>query len=114
MQQELKESRQEEMDFTLKVNEERSQHRAEMLQVESRYLRTIRDLEDKYTNKILEQKMEIEMLRNTEQSAKKLKEENSRLHNDLDVLECSKQKLFFTEEQLQKCREKVALLGKCT
>ena len=99
------------MDFTLKVDEERSQHRAEMFQVESRYLRTIRDLEEKYTNEISEQKMEIEMLRDYEQSAKKLKEENSRLRDDLDVLECSREKLSFTEEQLQKCREKVALIG---
>ena len=111
LQLEVKKSRQQEMDFILKVDEERSQHRAEMLQMESRYLRTIRDLEDKYTNEISERNREIEMLRDYEQSAKKLREENSRLLDDLDVLECSKEKLSFTEELLRKCREKVALIG---
>ncbi len=111
LQQELKELRQQEMDFTLKVDEERAQHRAVLLQVESRYLRTMRDLEEKYTNEILEQKREIDMLRDCEQSEKKLKEENSSLRDDLDVLECSKEKLAFTEEQLRKFREKVELMG---
>ncbi|KAL7541740.1 hypothetical protein ACHAXR_011183 [Thalassiosira sp. AJA248-18] len=108
---ELKESRQQEMDLTLKVDEEQSQHRAEMLQVESKYLKMIRDLEDKSTNEISEQKRELDTLRHCEQSAKELKEENSRLRDDLDVLECSKEKLSYTEEQLRKCREKIELIG---
>lgn len=111
LQQELKELRQQEIDFTMKVDEERAQYRADMLQVESRYLRTMRDLDDKYTNEILELKREIEMLRDCEQSAKRLNEENSSLRDDLDVLECSKEKLAFTEEQLRKFREKVELMG---
>ncbi|KAL3808131.1 hypothetical protein ACHAXA_004577 [Cyclostephanos tholiformis] len=111
LQKELNELRQREMDFSLKVDEERAQHRSDMLQVESRHLRTTRDLEGKYTKEISEQKREIEMLRHYEQSAKKLSEENSRLRDELDVLECSKEKLAFAEEQLRKFREKVELIG---
>lgn len=111
LQKEIKESRQQELDLTLKVDEAQSQHRADMLHVESEYLKTIRDIEDKYTNELSEQRREIEMLRDYERSAKELKEENLRLRDDLDVLACSKEKLSFTEEQLRKCREKVELIG---
>jgi hypothetical protein len=60
-------------DLILNVDEERerAQHRADMLQVESRFLRTMRDLEEKYTNETLEQKREIEMLRNSCESLEK-------------------------------------------
>ena len=111
LQAELKESRQQEIDLTMKVDEHQAQHRAEMLQVESKYLKMIRDLEDKYTNEISQQKRELETLRDHEQKAKDLKEENARLRDDLDVLECSKEKLSYTEEQLRKCKEKIELIG---
>ena len=111
LQQEIKESRQRELHLTLKVDEAESQHRVELLQVESKYLTTIRDMEDRFLNELSEQKRDIEMLRDFEHSAKELKDENLRLRDDLDVLACSKEKLSFTEEQLRKCREKVELIG---
>lgn len=111
LQKEIKDSRQQELDLTLKVDEAQSHHRAEMLQVESKYLKTIRDMEDRYMNELSEQKQHIDMLRDYEHSAKELKEENLRLRDDIDVLACSKEKLSFTEEQLRKCREKMEHIG---
>ena len=111
LQKEIKDSRQQELDLTLKVDEAQSHHRAEMLQVESKYLKAIRDMEDRYMNELSEQKRDIDMLRDYEHSAKELKEENLRLRDDIDVLACSKEKLSFTEEQLRKCREKMEHIG---
>ena len=111
LQLELKESRQNEINLTVKVDEVQSNHRAEMLQVESKYMKSMRDMEDRYTNEISEQKRELDNLRDYEQRAKELKEENSRLRDDLDVLECSKEKLSYTEDQLRKCRDRIELIG---
>ena len=111
LQVELKESRQNEINLTVKVDEDQSNHRAEMLQVESKYMKSMRDIEDRYTNEISEQKRELDNLRDYEQRAKELKEENSRLRDDLDVLECSKEKLSYTEDQLRKCRDRIELIG---
>jgi len=111
LQQELKASRQQEANLAIKNDEDQSNHRAEMLQVESKHLKTMRDIEDKYINEVSEQKRELENLRDYKQSAKELKEENSKLRDELDVLECSKEKLSYTEEQLRKCRDKIELIG---
>jgi len=111
LQQELKASRQQETNLAIKNDEDQSNHRAEMLQVESKHLKTMRDIEDKYINEVSEQKRELENLRDYKQSAKELKEENSKLRDELDVLECSKEKLSYTEEQLRKCRDRIELIG---
>jgi len=111
LQQELKASRQQEANLAIKNDEDQSNHRAEMLQVESKHLKTMRDIEDKYISEVSEQKRELENLRDYKQSAKELKEENSKLRDELDVLECSKEKLSYTEEQLRKCRDKIELIG---
>ena len=110
-QQELKESRQQEIDLAVKVDEEQSQHRAEMLQLESKHLRAIRDMEEKYNIEISDQTKELDNLRDCEQSAKAFKEENLRLRDELDVLQCSKEKLSYTEEQLRKCRDRIEQIG---
>ena len=74
-------------------------------------MKSMRDMEDRYTNELSEQKRELDNLRDYEQRAKELKEENSRLRDDLDVLECSKEKLSYTEDQLRKCRDRIELIG---
>lgn len=111
LQRELSESRKQEADLTEKADEERSRHRAEMLQAESKYLKMIRDLEDKYANDTSAQKKELEALQDCERNAKELKEENSKLRDELDVLGCSKQRMESAEEQLRKCKEKLEAVG---
>jgi hypothetical protein len=111
LKQELKESRQQEMDLTVKVDELQSQRRAEMLQLESKYLQQIRDMEEKYSRETNEQKKELEILRDRDQNITEMKEENLRLRDELDILQCSKEKFTHTEEQLRKCREKIEAFG---
>ena len=111
LKQELKESRQQEMDLTVKVDEMQSQRRTEMLQLESKYLQQIRDMEDKYSHETNEQKKELEILRERDQNITEMKEENLRLRDELDILQCSKEKFNHTEEQLRKYREKIEAFG---
>ncbi|KAK1747431.1 hypothetical protein QTG54_001394 [Skeletonema marinoi] len=111
LKQELKESRQQEADLTVKVDEVQSLHRAEMLQLESKYLQQIRDMEDKYSHETHEQKKELEILRDRDQNITEMKEENLRLRDELDIFQCSKEKFTHTEEQLRKCREKIEAFG---
>ncbi len=111
LKQELKESRQQETDLTVKMDEVQSLHRTEMLQLESKYLQQIRDMEDKYSHETSEQKKELEILRERDQNITEMKEENLRLRDELDILQCSKEKFIHTEEQLRKCREKIEAFG---
>ena len=111
LKQELKESRQQETDLTVKVDEVQSLHRAEMLQLESKYLQQIRDMEDKYSHESSEQKKELDILRDRDQNISEMREENLRLRDELDILQCSKEKFIHTEEQLRKCREKIEAFG---
>ena len=111
LQQELQESRQHEMGLTSKVDELESQHRAELLRMESESLQIMKNHEDKYTAEIIGLKKKLETLRECERSAVELKEEVTRLRDELDVVQFSKEKLAFTEEQLRKCREKIEQMG---
>ncbi len=111
LKQELKESRQQETDLTLKVDEVQSLHRAEMLQLESKYLQQIRDMEDKYSRETSEHKKELDILRDRDRNITEMKEDNLRLRDELDILQCSKEKFSHTEEQLRKCREKIEAFG---
>lgn len=111
LKQELKESRQQETDQTVKMDEVQSLHRAEMLQLESKYLQQIRDMEDKYSHETSEQKKELGILRDRDQNITEMKDENLRLRDELDILQCSKEKFIQTEEQLRKCREKIEAFG---
>lgn len=111
LKQELKESQQQETDLTVKMDEVQSLHRAEMLQLESKYLQQIRDMEDKYSHETSAQKKELGILRDRDQNVTEMKEENLRLRDELDILQCSKEKFIHTEEQLRKCREKIEAFG---
>ena len=111
LKQELKDSRQQEMDLTAKVDEMQSQHRAEMLQIESKYLQQLRDMEEKYSTETNQQKKELEHLRERDGNITELKDENLRLRDELDILQDSKEKFTHTEEQLRKCREKIEAFG---
>ena len=111
LEQDLKESRKKEMELAQNLDECESNHRAEMLQVESKYMKTIRDTEDNLGAKISAQTIELESLRAKDTAVNQLKDENSRLQDELDVLRNSKEKLAFTEEQLRKCRDKIESIG---
>ena len=111
LQQELNETRQKELDLSLKVDELESQHRVEMLRVETESLRTIKHHEDKHNSELSDLNTELETLRECKQSSVELKEEVTRLKDELDVVQFSKEKLAFAEEQLRKCREKIELMG---
>ena len=114
LQQQLIESNKKEMTLLHQVDTIHSSHRAEMLQVESRYLSTIRDIETRYTTELSTIKTENETLREYESKVKSMTEENSRLHDEVDILQTSKEKLSYTEEQLRKCREKLDIVGDTT
>jgi hypothetical protein len=114
LQQQLIESNKKEMTLLHQVDTIHSSHRAEMLQVESRYLSTIRDIETRYTTELSTIKTENETLREYEIKVKSMTEENSRLHDEVDILQTSKEKLSYTEEQLRKCREKLDIVGDTT
>ena len=111
LQQRLTESNKKEMTYLRQVDTLHSSHRAEMLQVESKYLSTIRDIEARYTTELISIKTENETLRDYETKVKSTIEENSRLHDELDILQTSKEKLCHAEEQLRKCREKLDIVG---
>lgn len=111
LKQELQESRQQEMDLIVKVDEMQSQRRSEMLQLESKYLERIRGMEEKFSREATEQKKKLEILRDRDQNITEMKEENLRLRDELDILLCSKEKFTHTEEQLRKCREKIEAYG---
>ena len=111
LEQDLKESRKQEMELAQSLDECESNHRAEMLQVESKYMKSIRDTEDKLGAEISAQTVELESLRAKGTAVNQLKDENSRLQDELDVLRNSKEKLAFTEEQLRKCRDKIESIG---
>lgn len=111
LQKELKQFRDQEMNLTLKIDEMESQHRGEMIRVESEALQIVRGQEEKYSREVSDLKHELETLRDCDVKSKEYKEEVTRLRDELDVLQFSKEKLSFTEEQLRKCREKIELIG---
>ncbi|EJK73739.1 hypothetical protein THAOC_04619 [Thalassiosira oceanica] len=111
LEQDLRESRKQEMDLAQSLDECESNHRAEMLQMESKHMQSIRDTEDNLGAKISAQTVELESLRAKGIAVNQLKDENSRLQDELDVLRNSKEKLAFSEEQLRKCRDKIESIG---
>ena len=108
---EVMDLRKQETALTQKADEAYSQHRVEMIQIESKYLQQIKDMEEKYSFVTNEQRKELEMLRSRDQDVSNMKEENLRLHDELDILQCSKEKFAHTEEQLRKCREKIEVFS---
>lgn len=68
LQQQLTESNKKEMTLVHQVDTIHSSHRAEMLQVESQYLSTIRDIETRYTTELSTVKTENETLREYERN----------------------------------------------
>ena len=111
LQQRLAESNMKEMAYLRQVDTLHSSHRAEMLQVESKYLSTIRDIEARYAAELISIKTENETLRDYETKVESTIEENSRLHDEVDILRTSKEKLCHAEEQLRKCRERLDIIG---
>ncbi|KAL7486890.1 hypothetical protein ACHAW6_012487 [Cyclotella cf. meneghiniana] len=111
LQKQLAESRQQESNLLLQVDEMQAHHKAEMIRLESQSIQTARQQEEKYMREISELKRNLEHLHAADVKCKEINEEMTRLRDELDVLNFSKEKLAFTEEQLRKCREKLEDIG---
>eukprot|EP00804_Cyclotella_cryptica_P009857 CCRYP_014174-RA/>CCRYP_014174-RA protein AED:0.02 eAED:0.02 QI:52/1/1/1/0.4/0.33/6/2015/1066 len=111
LQKQLVESRQQERNLLLQVDEMQAHHKAEMIRLESQSIQAARLHEEKYMHEISELKGNLEHLRSADVKCKEMKEEVTRLRDELDVLNFSQEKLAFTEEQLRKCREKLEDIG---
>ena len=111
VREQLEESRRREADVAARLDEERARHRAAMLQAESRHLRAARDLEARGAAAVAAQRAERDALRDAAREAREAREDNARLRDDLDVLARAREEHAHAEEQLRRCREKLAAAG---
>ena len=111
LQKQLSESRQQERNLTLQIDDLEASHKAEMIRIESQSIQSARQQEEKYSHEISELKRSLEHAQSTNQKNKQYQEENKQLRDELDVLNFSKEKLSYTEEALRKAREKLVELA---